>query len=61
MGLLEYNGYVNRTLSDLNERTTKLYESMMDKNDDEVLEVCQEIIEIIELIKEYHTDEKLLP
>lgn len=61
MGIIEYNEYVNRNLLELNERCNELYEAMMDRKDDEVLRISQSILEIIELIKEYHTDEKLLP
>jgi len=60
MGRHEYEIYVNETISLLNDKVTCLYESMMDREDSEVLSLCSDLLEKINLIKEYHTDESLL-
>jgi len=60
MGKYEYQNYVQESLSYLNDKVTELYEAMMDRNDDDVVAICSSILEQINLIKEYHTDETLL-
>jgi hypothetical protein len=60
MGQIEYQMYINDTLSEINDRTIQLYEAMMDRDDEEVLRICALIDEKLNLIKEYHTDETIL-
>jgi len=60
MGVTEYKNYVNDSLSFINDESVNLYEAMMDREDDEVLKICDALIEKLNLIKEYHTDETLL-
>lgn len=60
MGRIEYQMYINDTLSEINDRTIELYEAMMDRDDEEVLRICALIDEKLNLIKEYHTDETIL-
>jgi hypothetical protein len=60
MGRIEYQMYINDTLSEINDRVSELYEAMMDRDDEEVLRICALIDEKLNLIKEYHTDETVL-
>ena len=47
-------------MQDIGDLSDELFESMMDRNDEEVVRICNAISEKINLIKEYHTDETLL-
>lgn len=60
MGKIEHALYVSNSLSEIADKTAQLYESMMDREDDDVVVLCDEIIEILNTIKEYHTNETLL-
>jgi hypothetical protein len=48
-------------MHEIGDLSVELFEEMMDRNDQEVVALCDLIIERINLIKEYHTDETLLP
>ena len=60
VGKIEHALYVSNSLSEIADKTAQLYESMMDREDDEVVRLCDDILEILNTIKEYHTNETLL-
>ena len=60
VGKIEHALYVSNSLAEIADKTAQLYESMMDREDDDVVVLCDEIIEILNTIKEYHTNETLL-
>jgi len=60
VGRIEHALYVSNSLSEIADKTAQLYESMMDREDDDVVVLCDEILEILNTIKEYHTNETLL-
>ena len=60
MGILEHIEYTNRVSEEASNLISDMYEAMIEKNNDEVVRICDEILEILNTIKEYHTDETLL-
>ena len=60
VGKLEYIEYTNRVSQQVSELMSEMYEAIMDRDDEEVVRLCDEILEILYTIKEYHTDETLL-
>jgi len=60
VGKLEYIEYTNRVSQQVSELMSEMYEAIMDRDDEEVVRLCDEILEILNTIKEYHTDETLL-
>ena len=57
MGQIEY---VNQEINNLHSLLTDLYESMMDKEYNEVVTICNELIDQLKEIKLNYTDETLL-
>jgi hypothetical protein len=60
VGKLEYIEYTNRVSQQVSELMSEMYEAIMDRDDEEVVRLCDEMLEILHTIKEYHTDETLL-
>ena len=60
VGKLEYIEYTNRVSQQVSELMSEMYEAIMDRDDEEVVRLCDEMLEILYTIKEYHTDETLL-
>lgn len=60
MGILEHIEYTNRVSEEASNLIADMYEAMIEKNNDEVVRICDEILEMLNTIKEYHTDETLL-
>lgn len=60
VGKLEYIEYTNRISQQVSELMSEMYEAIMDRDDEEVVRLCDEMLEILHTIKEYHTDETLL-
>lgn len=60
MGVLEHIEYTNRVSEQAADLIAEMYEAMIEKDNDEVVRICDEILEILNTIKEYHTDETLL-
>ena len=60
VGILEHIEYTNRVSEQAANLIADMYEAMIDRDDQEVVRICDEILEILNTIKEYHTDETLL-
>jgi len=60
VGILEHIEYTNRVSEQAADLIAEMYEAMIEKDNDEVVRICDEILEILNTIKEYHTDETLL-
>jgi hypothetical protein len=60
VGILEHIEYTNRVSEEAADLIAEMYEAMIEKDNDEVVRICDEILEILNTIKEYHTDETLL-
>lgn len=60
VGMLEYIEYTNRVSQQVSDLMLEMYEAIIDREDEEVVRLCDEILEILNTIKEYHTDETLL-
>ena len=60
VGILEHIEYTNRVSEEASNLIADMYEAMIEKDNDEVVRICDEILEMLNTIKEYHTDETLL-
>lgn len=60
MGTQEHIAYINELINELNDLCTELYEAMADKEDSEVIEICNKMIKQLKSIQIDHTNETLL-
>jgi len=60
VGILEHIEYTNRVSEEASNLIADMYEAIIEKDNYEVVRIGDEILEILNTIKEYHTDETLL-
>lgn len=56
----EYVHYVNETITIVDNTVWELLEAMKAKDEDLVVEICDRLVEELNIIKETYTDESLL-